>query len=237
MKKNKLLGVLFAGLMLISVNVTAFAASPTSGPDVKQEYQRLIAEGILGEDVPLEYWIQLKEREKALEKMLEESDEFSCVSGGLDAQATATFSMEKGDVVITNGTSSNGLTGHAGIAISPYFILHIAGPGLNPAVITLTKWNSIYTAEGWTKIYRHSKSNVADAAGQWAYDTYHLSDAEYKITMDLSTTHETYCSKIVWQAYYYGPDTHYANGPTLGIRAPYDLPITVFNLSLETTYE
>ena len=55
--------------------------------------------------------------------------------------------------------------------------------------------------------------------------------------MDLTSTDKTYCSKLVWQAYYYGPDTHCANGPTVGVRLPYDLPSTIHDLSLVQTYE
>ena len=86
--------------------------------------------------------------------------------------------------------------------------------------------------EGWNKVYRHSDSSIAEDAAQWAEDTYKDSDAEYVITMDLESTDETYCSKLVWQAYYYGHTPSAANGPTWGVRLPYSLPDSIHNLDL-----
>lgn len=59
-----------------------------------------------------------------------------------------------------------------------------------------------------------------------------FADPQYVITMDLESTDETYCSKLVWQAYYYGHTPSAANGPTWGVRLPYSLPDTIHNLDL-----
>ena len=138
---------------------------------------------------------------------------------------------EAGDVFITSSTVSSGLLGHAGISISSSSILHIAGPGEHPDTISKNSWLNKYD-EGWNKVYRHSDSSIAEDAAQWAEDTYKDSDAEYVITMDLESTDETYCSKLVWQAYYYGHTPSAANGPTWGVRLPYSLPDTIHNLDL-----
>ena len=137
--------------------------------------------------------------------------------------------------MIINGTSSAGLTGHAGIALSSTTILHIAGARKTPTTITKSQWNSSYSSKGWTKVYRSTNSTAAANAASWASKTYKGSNATYKITMDLSTTNETYCSKLVWPAYYYGAGTSHANGPTWGIRLPYQLNTTIKNLSEQGT--
>lgn len=227
---KKLLMFLMASIMIIGMGATAFAEeTPNSNSnDTRyQEYIELVKEGILDEEVTFEYWQELKERSTSLESELEDSAAITL---------NAAYSMKAGDVFITNATSSYGLTGHAGIAISSTRILHIAGPGHNPVTVSLKKWHEDYTDHGWTKVYRHADSKVASAAASWAEDTYRGSDAEYLIDMNLRYTEKTYCSKIVWQAYYYGPDSRNANGPTTGIRLPYDLPMTIHDLSLVKTF-
>jgi len=235
---KKYFSFILALVMIMTMSVTAFAASPDKTEVEYNEYVQLVKQGVLAEDITFEYWKQLKETSYALEKALEASDEFTLVYDSTDTRGTySTYSLTKGDVFITSGTSSAGILGHAGIAISSDYILHIAGPGYHPTTISLSRWNSNYTTEGWTKVYRHSDDDVADQAGQWASDTYEGTDAEYLISMNLASTDETYCSKLVWQAYYYGPEEPCANGPTWGVRLPYDLPTTIHDLSLEKTYE
>lgn len=228
---KKFLSLILSIVMILSLSSTVFAAENTE----YQEYTNLVDIGVLGDDITFEYWQALKTRESQLAKILEDCEEFSLVYDS--SRAATSYSMQAGDVLITNGTISSGLTGHSGMAISSYSILHIAGPGKNPETTTLSKWITHYNAEGWTKIYRHSDSTVAKKAANWAEATYKDSDAEYVINMDLTSTDKTYCSKLVWQAYYYGPDTHCANGPTVGVRLPYDLPSTIHDLSLVQTYE
>lgn len=235
---KKVISMILSFVLLLSGSVTAFAASPDKTDAEYNEYVQLVEQGVLAEDITFEYWKQLKETSYALEEALEASNEFTLVYDSTDTRSTySAYTLTKGDVFITSGTSSAGILGHAGIAISSSYILHIAGPGHHPATISLSKWNSTYTTEGWTKVYRHTDSDVADDAGQWASDTYKGTSAEYVISMDLASTDETYCSKLVWQAYYYGPDEACANGPTWGVRLPYDLPTTIHDLSLEKTYE
>lgn len=59
-------------------------------------------------------------------------------------------------------------------------------------------------------------------------NTYSGSKDKYKNTGNLASTDVTYCSKLVWQAYYYGP--------TSGYRLTYDLPDTIHSLSHKHTY-
>lgn len=232
-KAKKMISVVLVLALALMCTVTAFAAEPISSSEEYQEYLQLVSDGILGDDITFDYWQELKERSALLETELEQSGEFSIV---YDSTRASTYSMQAGDVFITNGTSSYGLTGHSGIAISSTRILHISGPGEHPSKISLATWNSNYTSKGWTKVYRHSSSTVASQAATWANTTYSGSNADYSITMNLASTDVTYCSKLVWQAYYYGPSTHCANGPTVGVRLPYDLPTTIHNISLINTF-
>lgn len=234
MFRKRILSVLLTGIMLLGMSTSVFASEPSNGVggnSEHQEYLQYVSDGILSSDITFEYWKQLKDQSVQLESVLENTDNFSEVYG------RDTYSMKNGDVFITNGTSSAGILGHAGIAISSTRIIHIAGFGDVPEVISLATWNSLYDHKGWTKVYRSSNSTVATNAGDWADTTYRDSNAEYVIGTNLASTDETYCSKMVWQAYYYGTaDEHHANGPAFGVRLPYDLDVTIHDLSFEKKF-
>lgn len=224
------------GLLLHS---PVFAAETSLVDNSYSKYEQYVKEGILGDDVSFEEWKVLVESSYRLEEVLSNSTDFKEVYSSKDVKLSASFTPKKGDVIITNGTSSAGILGHAGIATSSGYVFHIAGPGYHPVYISFSGWHNNYTnktSSSWTKVYRHNSSTVANAAANWAVDTYSGSNAEYKITGNLASTDVTYCSKLVWQAYYYGPSSHQANGPTLGYRLPYDLPDTIHSLSHKHTY-
>lgn len=224
---------ILCSILMVSIMIsgTVFASDATN-LDLKEQkkYEELKKEGVLGEDVSYNEWRSLNEESKMLEKSLTESTDFIEVYSTPGESAGGSYNMKTGDVFITNGTSSSGLTGHSGIAISTSQILHIAGPGKTPKTISLSAWNSGYSKKGWTRVYRHSNSKTATAAGNWASKKYKGSSAKYKITSDLTSTKETYCSKIVWQAYYYGPSSPSISGTTTGIKIPYGLPNTIKNI-------
>lgn len=118
--------------------------------------------------------------------------------------------LNPGDIFITNSTSSSGLTGHCGIAIGSDAILHIAGPGQPVSVGSKKAFYNKYIASDpdyyYMIIYRCNNYNYGRNAADWAVNVYRRNSANvtYKITRDLTTTYETYCSKIVFQSYYYG---------------------------------
>lgn len=238
---RKILTVICAVLMFIAMVVptNVFANEMDENNLYYKQYEQFQEEGVLGSDVTYDDWRSMVNSSFELEKILENSTEFKEVYSSDNLLKSSRFTVQRGDVIITNGTSSAGILGHAGIATSSNYILHIAGKGYHPVEISLSRWHSKYTNKSnssWTKVYRHSDYSVADYAAEWAEDTYLGSNAEYKITGNLASTDVTYCSKIVWQAYYYGPSSHEANGPTIGYRMPYDLPDTIHNLSYEHTY-
>lgn len=159
------------------------------------EFNSLKQNGYIGEDVSYEYLKELNIQSKKLERFIENSDKFYQVPFSID-------NIYGGDIIITNSTSSNGLTGHAAIALNMHEIIHIQGKGYTPQVITPQQFKNKYSS-GWIKVYR-PRENIGRLAAQWAERTYRNSGVPYKITMNLATTNETYCSKMVWQAYYFG---------------------------------
>lgn len=216
--------------MIVLLTTTGFAFDNTvNNNNSYQEYAKLVEDGVL-EEISFEEWLEIRALDENLALAMENSDEFELVydSTASTYGAVSPYSMMSGDVFITNGTSSAGFLGHAGIAISTSQILHIAGPNTSPTRISLSSWHSQYTnkaSDSWTKVYRHSSTTTAAKAGSWANTTYGVdSEASYVINFDLTSTDKTYCSKIVWQAYYYGPTTAVATGSTIGVVTPYDLP-------------
>lgn len=55
------------------------------------------------------------------------------------------------------------------------------------------------------------------------------------INLNTTSTDKTYCSKIVWQAYYYGTGDAYELNET--IIPPYELNTLIFNLELVGKYK
>ena len=100
-------------------------------------------------------------------------------------------------------------------------------------------WIDLYD-EGCTTVYRHNNINVANSAAIWANQKYmsEYRNATYRITNDLFSFSETYCSKIVWQAYYYvEPIGTYGRDPyPVGVVTPGMLPNQITGVSLNGSY-
>lgn len=83
------------------------------------------------------------------------------------------YTVKKGDILITNGTSSSGLLGHAAIANGNEYILDIPGKGETTRQLTTAKWMKEYDGKGWVKVYRLKNSSVANDAANWADKNYY----------------------------------------------------------------
>ncbi|MBC2140670.1 hypothetical protein HCA95_15210 [Listeria innocua] len=104
-----------------------------------------------------------------------------------------------------------GLTEHAGTAVSSNKILHIPGGGSTTKLYTLSQWKSAYTGKkGDTWVYRPKSTSIATKAGNWAYKNYWNKNMgatqtikpSYSLKGSRFSKNPTYCSKIVYQAYY-----------------------------------
>lgn len=121
------------------------------------------------------------------------------------------YSMKKGDILFTNDTSSS-LVGHVGIAVNNKYILHIPGPKQITELLTLKQWKSKYSKPSkYTWVYRVDSTTLANEAGDWAVKNYYNTKGslssqnikpKYDITVNLTSKNPTYCSKIVYQAYF-----------------------------------
>lgn len=234
--------------MLFNINVFANENQGIS----YDEFKKAQKDGYIGEEITYEYWNNLIKLNNQLEKSLENSDNFNKIydssdKHSIDYQKVDVSSipyLQKGDILITNGTSVGGLTGHTAIAIGSDNILHIEGFGKTPETHTRSWFRNRYIKDSndWIKIYRPKKSEYGIKAAKWAEDIYVNGigkNAPYVIDFDFWDTTKTYCSKLVWQSYRYGLnqlelidalwDT---TDPWFNIIIPYTLDSTI-----KTTYE
>jgi uncharacterized protein YycO len=133
------------------------------------------------------------------------------------------LTVEGGDVLVTNNTSSSGLTGHAGIVTDANGnIASIAGYGAHPELTSLSAW---FRKNPNTVVVRNSDASLAHSAGSWAksYVAQH-SNAKYGLLNNMLNLEEVYCSKIPWLAYYsFGLNARHVNTIGNGYNIlPYD---------------
>lgn len=221
MFKRFLLTLLTLIPLTIFVGMSA-SAETDANPKIdlsKENYEKLVDEGIL-QDVSYDVWVEVNSIPFP-EEGLEQINNLSSVS------------LKAGDILVSNSTSSAGLTGHAGIALNSNQILHIRGVGHKPEVVSKSKWIQDYGYDGTgkhTRVYRHSSSTVASGAAAMGSMLYKDKNYEYGVTTSLYSVNPTYCSKIAWHAYnFYDPST--VNVPFTNIVSPYDLPNLIKNVS------
>ncbi|WP_156807454.1 hypothetical protein [Effusibacillus pohliae] len=144
-------------------------------------------------------------------------------SGGTAAYYPNGSPVVIGEMLVTNSTSSAGLTGHSGIVTSNFKVAHIAGYGYHPEELTLDQWFARYPN---TKRVRNNTTSTALYIGRWAAS--YVSQypyANYGLATKLQGMDPTYCSKIVWQSYYYGSGVAFLGyrPDSTAIFAPYDI--------------
>ena len=146
--------------------------------------------------------------------------------------ASAAFSYKKGDILITDRTSSKGITGHTAIYIGKNQVLHTSGwkSEPHPKVMSLSSWLKRYDKR--VKVLRYKSSKVAGKAADQAVKAFKGKKIKYSITTNPKNISKTYCSELVWYSYWKAGVTykisHYSgkNGKTTWITPavimPYD---------------
>ncbi|EOL50367.1 hypothetical protein [Enterococcus caccae] len=182
--------------------------------ELKEQYASLLESGYLGSDVTFEMYRELATATPPIDPVVSNA---RSVAGN----------PQPGDIMITNGTSFGGLTGHAGIFLNNGTILSIQGGGYTPAAMSIIDWAKKYMSKKgqWTKIYRPAAKYKPNAAYQWAINNYRGKNYSYGINTNIWSKNPTYCSKIVWQAYWYSSAAAQVGGMKQPlIVSPYDLP-------------
>ncbi|GAA0069532.1 hypothetical protein UT300003_10550 [Clostridium sardiniense] len=137
--------------------------------------------------------------------------------------------LRKGDIIIVSGNP-----GHAAIATTDNYILEMTGdPNFNPVGWFLSginnnnhqfsKYNWLWgigeqgakpakNIDSWIQIWRVPDRNMANKCANYADRTFWNSTGgyhknihiDYRITSRLTTKNPNYCSKLVFQSYYWG---------------------------------
>lgn len=197
--------------------------------EYKRVYDEGINEGVLQSDIKYDEWIKANcygQPPIADNEKFEKFEKFEINSKA----ALSIINFQAGDILITSGTSAFGMLGHAAIATSNRTILDIPRPGETTRQPTPQKWINEYINKGWVTVYRMKDSGLAASAARWA-DTHYYSTVggsqniypTYDITLDLYSTNPTYCSKIVYQAYWYGTGSAPVMYAMSGLVTPYSL--------------
>lgn len=248
-KKNLGFAALAFSLLFTSPNLSH--ADELSHPKeglTKADYSKFVRNGAVDKSVSYNTWVNANANDsfEAMEKefpvpdkLMEVEDtsvnDVKTYKGSSLSSATATKAsskgpvLKKGDVLVSNATSSYGLTGHAGIAISSSEVLHISGSGAHPKVISTKTWQDRYgivkgQKEGLnikTNVYRIKSTKNASKAASWTVKNYKGKKYNYMVTNSLGKKDPTYCSKIVYQAY---SSIKAVNYPPGGFATPYGLP-------------
>ncbi|EHK4067248.1 hypothetical protein JMY23_002371 [Listeria monocytogenes] len=177
--------------------------------EYKQVYQDGLRDDVYDASMTYEEWIKLNNygQPPVVDENWEEVPQNPMVRGVYKG-----YTVKKGDILITNGTSSSGLLGHAAIANGNEYILDIPGKGETTRQLRTSVWMDSYDKYGWVKVYRLKDSSVANAAAVWADKNYYSTKGtskqdifpKYGLTGSRYAKNPTYCSKIVLQAFYFG---------------------------------
>lgn len=232
MSKKKFRFVSTFILLVISIFLLApsIQANELDEINLKKQYQILINGGVIDPSIGYEVWSEeyIQGIEYSNQIKREMADE---VHTNITTVVPAYTAMKAGDIFVTTSTSSNGLSGHTAIAISSTAILHAPSMNKSTEIISYGKWKEKYKDPGSkTWIYRFQNATIGQKAADWARKHYWSSTGgsvqnifpTYSITSNLYSLNPTYCSKIVWQAYYY-TNRNTVRIPTTGLLAPYSL--------------
>ncbi|MBU5317541.1 hypothetical protein KQI30_14895 [Clostridium bornimense] len=208
--------------------------------EYEQCYEDGIKEGVLPEGKDYIEW--LKENcygQGPKEELFEEVP----ITNSLMRSTVNGFTLKRGDILITNGTSSAGILGHAAICNGDNVVLDMAGAGLSSRQKSQSWWINHYKNNGsnrWVKVYRMKDYNLAKQAARWADRNYYSTTGSstqnifptYSLSGSLYSKNPSYCSKLVFQAYYFGTGSTpvMTEPPSFRTIHPYDL-INYFNSS------
>ncbi|MDC0706785.1 hypothetical protein SAMN04487776_1614 [Priestia megaterium] len=108
-----------------------------------------------------------------------------------------------GDIIITSKRTTSHYTGHAMIVTDKLKVAEIAGPNKHPRELTFAEYKKAYpTVKSVVRIQNTKIATKAGAAARQYVADYKT--ATYSVTShtDLRYKKVTYCSKMVWQAYW-----------------------------------
>lgn len=162
--------------------------------------------------------IDMDEQERIYQEIIKDLPTATVSDSDYTPFSIPAYVPKAGDILYTPSTQCKndpnickGISGHVGIVVSDAgAVIHTAGKGKLPTLIPLTTWYKSYAE---TTVVRPNNATRGKNAADWARNYYGTGGAGSKktyavtINSDLSKTlslNTTYCSLLVWQAYYFG---------------------------------
>lgn len=122
---------------------------------------------------------------------------------------TSSFTFKPGDILITKttepATSGYGWVGHSAIVINSTTVLHTSGRGGTekyPKPMSINEWINGYKRYPTVKVVRPNDSALGKKAASAAVKYFKDKSIPYSITGGPYNIKQTYCSELVWYAYY-----------------------------------
>ncbi|PAV28514.1 hypothetical protein CIL05_16395 [Virgibacillus profundi] len=114
--------------------------------------------------------------------------------------------MKPGDVIYSHKTAlSSFMVGHAGIVGVNYRIYHVNRWGSKGHADSMPIYLSRHKKGEKLTILRNDYEEIAEEAAKWAKQNIEKVK-KYTFTRDLADFELNYCSKYIWQAYYFGSE-------------------------------
>ncbi|MFC4024160.1 hypothetical protein ACFOUV_10180 [Oceanobacillus longus] len=114
--------------------------------------------------------------------------------------------MIPGDVLYSHKTALSSLVvGHSGIVGEDFYIYHVNKWGKKGHADRMPIYLSRHKSGEKLTVLRASHSNHAINAAKWAKQNIESVESYY-YTRDLNDLTKNYCSKFVWQAFYFGSE-------------------------------
>lgn len=219
--------VVFA--LFFTSNFTDISAKAEENPGseilTQEKFLELQKEGIYGLDVTYEMAKEAFDPPEGIEEIIVKKDDIQYGP----AQPNDGTTWRAGDIFIT-AKPGNGIVswtyGHAGIMGTDGKIVDMISSGVRK--IWPYEW---FSQNGSISVYRVPNSSVAWNAGNWATNYYssYRGRVQYSINTDKYSKDKMYCSKLVWQAYWFGTGSApVLRSPSFAIIHPYGLT-TQFN--------
>jgi hypothetical protein len=203
--------------------------------DYRENYDTAIKEGIL-EDISYEKWLESNNYGQFPKMDPEVFDTIVIPPASSRQKRSAKPYIQSGDILITNSTSSSGILGHAGIANGNEYVLDMPGERNGRSKIdnnrqsTSSAWFNDYK-DGWIHVYRIKNQSLAKQVGSYADRHYYSTNGstkknvhiDYQLSPNLYNMNTSYCSKLVYCAYWYGTGSLPVMVKQNGFVSPYAL--------------
>ncbi|CQR46421.1 hypothetical protein BN1058_00681 [Paraliobacillus sp. PM-2] len=128
--------------------------------------------------------------------------------GGMPVYQGTSTAAKSGDILYTNKLTTTWFTGHVAIVAPDGYVYHTPGAG-NPGIKKMSVYDFITTYDD-VQVWRAKSSTRGQNAGfkaQSLYGSYRYADYSVYTTLT-GDFYDQYCTKFVWQSYYYGANTN-----------------------------